>query len=145
MMRQTTTICILPKCTVVNKPVKLIIRSQDVIHDVGLPHFRLKMDAVPGVPTTLMVHSKVHHGGYEKKTGMKILYMKCLRPDVRVGHYSMRGVIVVETQEEFDKWMAAQKPQFLTAHPNGLPPAGTTGAADAPRLEGNPVAHAEEH
>ena len=38
---------------VVNKPVKLIIGSRDVIHDVGLSHFRLKMDAVPGIPTTL--------------------------------------------------------------------------------------------
>ena len=38
---------------VVNKPVKLIINSRDVIHDVGLSHFRLKMDAVPGTPTTM--------------------------------------------------------------------------------------------
>ncbi|MFY8046945.1 MAG: cytochrome c oxidase subunit II, partial [Chitinophagaceae bacterium] len=37
---------------VVNKPVKFVINAQDVIHDVGLPHFRLKMDAVPGIPTT---------------------------------------------------------------------------------------------
>ncbi|MEI9935449.1 MAG: hypothetical protein WDM71_11515 [Ferruginibacter sp.] len=37
----------------VNKPVKLVINSQDVIHDVGLPHFRMKMDAVPGIPTTM--------------------------------------------------------------------------------------------
>jgi cytochrome c oxidase subunit 2 len=37
----------------VGVPVKLIINSQDVIHDVGLPHFRMKMDAVPGIPTTL--------------------------------------------------------------------------------------------
>ena len=36
-----------------DKPVKLIINSQDVIHDVGLSHFRLKMDAVPGIPTTI--------------------------------------------------------------------------------------------
>ena len=32
-------------------PVKLILGSRDVIHDVGLTHFRLKMDAVPGIPT----------------------------------------------------------------------------------------------
>ena len=34
-------------------PVKLVIGAQDVIHDVGLVHFRMKMDAVPGIPTTL--------------------------------------------------------------------------------------------
>src|SRR5690606_31611715 len=38
---------------VVNKPVKFVIGSRDVIHDVGLPHFRMKMDAVPGIVTTM--------------------------------------------------------------------------------------------
>src|SRR5688572_13140620 len=38
---------------VVNKPVRIIINAQDVIHDVGLAHFRMKMDAVPGTPTTI--------------------------------------------------------------------------------------------
>src|SRR4029079_13011687 len=38
---------------VVNKPVKLVINSKDVIHDVGLVHFRMKMDAVPGTPTSM--------------------------------------------------------------------------------------------
>jgi cytochrome c oxidase subunit 2 len=38
---------------VVNKPVKLVIGAKDVIHDVGLAHFRMKMDAVPGTPTTM--------------------------------------------------------------------------------------------
>src|SRR5665647_97483 len=37
----------------VNKPIKFIINAQDVIHDVGLAHFRMKMDAVPGIPTTM--------------------------------------------------------------------------------------------
>jgi hypothetical protein len=36
----------------VNRPCKMVINAQDVIHDVGLPHFRMKMDAVPGIPTT---------------------------------------------------------------------------------------------
>src|ERR1051325_96334 len=38
---------------VVNKPVRLIIGAKDVIHDVGLTQFRMKMDAVPGIPTTM--------------------------------------------------------------------------------------------
>ena len=36
-----------------DRPVKLIINSRDVIHDVGLSHFRMKMDAVPGIPTAI--------------------------------------------------------------------------------------------
>src|SRR5688572_29348604 len=42
-----------PMYLVKGQPVKLVINAQDVIHDVGLPHFRMKMDAVPGTPTTL--------------------------------------------------------------------------------------------
>ena len=42
-----------PMHLVVNKPVKLVISAKDVIHDVGLAHFRMKMDAVPGTPTTM--------------------------------------------------------------------------------------------
>ena len=45
---------------IVNKPVKLIINSRDVIHDVGLAHFRMKMDAVPGTPTTMWFTPMYH-------------------------------------------------------------------------------------
>ena len=34
------------------------------------------------------------------------------------GHWSMRGTIVVETQEEYDAWMASKKPQYLVANPS---------------------------
>ena len=29
------------------------------------------------------------------------------------GHFSMRGVIIVETQQDYDKWLAAQKPEYF--------------------------------
>src|SRR5947207_13413974 len=41
-----------PLHLVVNRPVKFIINSKDVVHDVGLVQFRMKMDAVPGTPTS---------------------------------------------------------------------------------------------
>jgi cytochrome c oxidase subunit II len=53
---------------VVNKPVKLVINSQDVIHDVGLPHYRMKMDAVPGTPTTLWFTPDITTKEMQKKT-----------------------------------------------------------------------------
>ncbi len=42
------------------------------------------------------------------------------------GHWSMRGVIVVETQEEFDVWLAKKKPQYLVANPDKDPSAPKT-------------------
>ncbi len=44
-----------------DRPVKLIIGSRDVVHDVGLAHFRMKMDAVPGIPTTMWFTPKLYH------------------------------------------------------------------------------------
>ncbi|RYY47755.1 MAG: hypothetical protein EOO06_11925 [Chitinophagaceae bacterium] len=53
----------------VNKPVKLVIHAQDVIHNVGLSHFRMKMDAVPGIPTTMWFTPTITTAEMKKKTG----------------------------------------------------------------------------
>jgi cytochrome c oxidase subunit 2 len=41
------------------------------------------------------------------------------------GHFGMRGVIVVETQPEFDRWLASKQPQYAAAqtaiNPGPLP------------------------
>jgi cytochrome c oxidase subunit 2 len=103
---------------VVNKPVKLVIGSKDVVHDVGLSQFRMKMDAVPGTPTTMWFTPKFTTKEMITKTGDPnfVYEISCDQMCGR-GHYSMRGVIVVETQQEFDRWMASKKPQYLVANP----------------------------
>lgn len=109
---------------VVNKPVKLIIGSKDVIHDVGLAHFRMKMDAVPGTPTTMWFTPKYTTKQMKEKTGNPdFVYEISCDQMCGKGHWSMRGVIVVETQEEFDAWMATKKPQYLVANPDKDPAA----------------------
>jgi cytochrome c oxidase subunit 2 len=105
---------------VVNKPVKLVIGAKDVIHDVGLPHFRMKMDAVPGTPTTMWFTPKYTTKEMAEKTGKpNFTYELSCDQMCGKGHYSMRGVIVVETQQEFDAWLATKKPQYLVANPGG--------------------------
>ncbi|MBK8748847.1 MAG: cytochrome c oxidase subunit II [Saprospiraceae bacterium] len=107
---------------VVNKPVRLVIGAKDVIHDVGLAHFRLKMDAVPGTPTTMWFTPKYTTRQMAEKTGKPdFVYEISCDQMCGKGHYSMRGVIVVETQEEFDIWMAGKKPQYLVANPDKDP------------------------
>lgn len=106
----------------VNRPVKLIIHSQDVIHDVGLPHFRLKMDAVPGIPTTLWFTPKITTKEMREKTGNpNFTYEIACDQMCGKGHFSMRGVIVVETEEEFNAWMEKQKPEYFTIFPDKDP------------------------
>lgn len=124
---------------VVNKPVKLIINAKDVIHDVGLVHFRMKMDAVPGTPTTLWFTPKFTTKQMQEKTGnQNFVYELSCDQMCGKGHTGMRGVVVVESQEEFDRWLASKTPQYYTAFPDlnpmkpkTTPIADTTKAANA--------------
>ncbi len=103
---------------VVGKPVKLIIGSRDVIHDVGLPHFRLKMDAVPGSTTTLWFTPTITSAKMKEMTGNpNYVYEICCDQMCGKGHYSMRGTIIVETQAEYDAYMAKQTAYFAPAAP----------------------------
>lgn len=101
---------------VVNKPVKLVINSQDVIHDVGLPQFRMKMDAVPGMPTTLWFTPDITTKEMAKKKGNPdFVYEIACDQMCGKGHFTMRGVIVVETQKEYNAWMIKQRPEYIKA------------------------------
>lgn len=116
---------------VVNKPVKLIIGSRDVVHDVGLVHFRMKMDAVPGTPTTMWFTPTYTTAEMKEKTGNPDFEYE-ISCDQMCGesHYSMKGIIKVVTQQEFDLWMAKQKTNYAQVQAaGGAPssiPAGTT-------------------
>ncbi|NOT50958.1 MAG: cytochrome c oxidase subunit II [Chitinophagaceae bacterium] len=111
---------------VVNKPVQLVINSKDVIHDVGLPHFRMKMDAVPGTPTTMWFTPRFTTKQMIEKTGKSnfVFELSCDQMCGR-GHTGMRGVVIVETQDEFNAWLASKEPQYYKANPGKKPVADT--------------------
>jgi cytochrome c oxidase subunit 2 len=99
---------------VVNKPVELVIYAKDVIHDVGLAHFRMKMDAVPGMPTRMWFTPTKTSAQKKKETGNPdFTYEISCDQMCGAGHTRMRGTVIVETQEEFDLWMASQKPKYV--------------------------------
>ncbi len=111
---------------VVNKPVKLIIGSRDVIHDVGLPHFRMKMDAVPGITTSLCFTPYITTDSMKQITGNpNFVYEIACDQLCGSGHYSMRGTIIVQTQEQFDAWTASQKSYYALNNPDALKAAAT--------------------
>jgi cytochrome c oxidase subunit 2 len=113
------------------RPAKLIIGSRDVIHDVGLTHFRMKMDAVPGIPTTLWFTPKYTTKEMKERTGNpNFVYEISCDQMCGNGHYSMKGIIEVVTQEEFDAWMAKQKPNYFVANPDKEPAAPKTEKSD---------------
>lgn len=80
-----------------NVPVKVNLRSKDVLHDFAVAEFRVKMDLVPGMETYLwFAPTKV--GRYE------VLCEELCG----IAHHTMRGAVIVEEQSEFDAWVAAQ-------------------------------------
>lgn len=111
-----------PLRLVVNKPVKMVINAKDVIHNVGLVHFRMKMDAVPGTPTTMWFTPTITTKEMKQKTGNpNFVYEISCDQMCGQGHWSMRGEIEVITQEEFDAWIFSKTPQYYVAHPDKAP------------------------
>ncbi len=120
-----------------NKPLKLVIFSRDVIHDVGLSHFRLKADAVPGIPTTMWFTPLYTTQEMKDKTG---------NPDFQYeiscdqmcgnGHYSMKGVIEVVEQKQYDEWLAKQKPKYYAVFPDKDPATKQVPAKDTAATAG---------
>jgi cytochrome c oxidase subunit 2 len=111
-----------PMHLVVNKPVKMIIGAKDVIHDVGLAHFRMKMDAVPGTPTTMwFTPTKTTKQMREETNNPAFMFEISCDQMCGKGHTNMRGEIIVENQEEYDAWILSKKPKYLTVFPDKDP------------------------
>ena len=81
----------------VNVPVKVNLRSKDVLHDFAVAQFRVKMDLVPGMETYLWFEPTVT-GTYE------VLCEELCG----IAHHTMRGAVVVDEQADFDAWVDAQ-------------------------------------
>lgn len=109
------------------KPVLLHIIAKDVIHSVFMPHFRLKMDAVPGMPTKFWFTPKYTTEEMRQMTGNPDFNyeMACTEICGR-GHFAMRMVVVVEEPAAYENWKSSQaswlkrNPSYLSQVPDNL-------------------------
>lgn len=107
-------------CIPVGREVELKIRAIDVIHSVFLPHFRVKMDAVPGMPTRFKFTPTITTAEMRKKTNNpKFNYELACTEVCGYGHFGMRKLVKVVSQEEYDEWLQKQKP-WLEKNPDYL-------------------------
>ena len=81
----------------IDKPVKALLRSNDVLHNYTVAQFRVKMDLVPGLVSYLWFEPN-RIGRYD------ILCEELCG----IGHFIMRGAVVIDTQEDYDAWLDAQ-------------------------------------
>lgn len=109
---------VLPK----GKPVLLKIRGRDVIHSVYNPHFRMQMNAVPGMPTQFWFTPTVSTEEMREITGNPDFnYELVCNKICGKSHYGMKGIIVVLEQEEYDAWYKEnQENTFLKMNPSYL-------------------------
>jgi cytochrome c oxidase subunit II len=83
------------------KPVKVLLRSVDVLHDFYVPQFRAKMDMVPGT-VTYFWFTPTRTGTFDV-----LCFELC-----GIGHYSMRAKVVVEENNAYQAWLGKQ-PTFV--------------------------------
>jgi cytochrome c oxidase subunit 2 len=94
----------------VNTPVIVKLRSKDVIHSFGVPEFRVKQDAVPGLTIPIWFVPDVTTADMRSRTGNpEFQYEIACAQLCGMGHYRMRGFVTVQTADEFQKWMAAEE------------------------------------
>lgn len=98
----------------VDRPVKLLLRSKDVLHNFTVAQFRVKMDLVPGL-VSYMWFTPTRTGEFE------VLCEELCG----IGHHTMRGKVEVTEGDEFDDWLAGQPTyEELVNTPDGDPEAG---------------------
>lgn len=120
---------VLPK----GKKVRVRITARDVLHNFYLPHFRVKMDAVPGIPTYFVFTPKYTTEEYRQMLKGTPEYEEKLDPNdpesptrweafeyelacaelCGTGHWSMRKLVKIVEQDEYEEWLKTQQSYYL--------------------------------
>ncbi len=90
----------------VNKPVKFVMTSEDVLHDFFVPDMRVKTDIIPGRYTQIWFTPTVlgkHNFTCAEYCGKD--------------HSGMKGFVTVDNQADFDVWMATGGTEYLDYFP----------------------------
>lgn len=118
----------------VGRKVNFKMRSQDVLHSAYMPHFRAQMNCVPGMTTefsftpiktteemrldpdvvdkvkrTNAIRAERAANGEDNSEPWEFDYILLCNKICGKSHYNMQMKIIVETQEEYDAWMAGQQ------------------------------------
>ena len=93
----------------VGKKVLLKFRSQDVLHSAYLPHFRVQMNCVPGTTTQFAFTPSVTTIDMKKQLeDENFEYVMLCNKICGAAHYNMQMKVIVETEQEYNDWLASQ-------------------------------------
>jgi cytochrome c oxidase subunit 2 len=100
------------------KPVSLKFRAKDVIHSAYLPHFRVQMNVVPGLPTQFNFTPTITTSEMRVKlNNPKFDYILLCNKICGGAHYRMKMKVVVDSPAEYAKWLKEQPNMASTATP----------------------------
>ncbi|GJM33189.1 MAG: hypothetical protein DHS20C18_21900 [Saprospiraceae bacterium] len=117
----------------VNQNIRIRILARDVLHNFDLPHFRVKMDAVPGMPTYFVFKPILTTEQYrqqlkgvpeyevpdpnqpDKKLWETFNYELACAELCGKGHFSMRRLVKIVTQEEYEAWLKEQQSLYMSS------------------------------
>jgi cytochrome c oxidase subunit II len=121
----------------IGRPIKFLLRAKDVLHQFAVPPFRVKMDMVPGMVTYFWL-TPTRTGSFDA-----LCEQLC-----GTAHFTMRGRVIVDTEKDFQAWLATQPTYAQTrAAPAGDVAAGQAtyavcSACHGAQGEGNPQLNA---
>lgn len=94
----------------VGKSVVFKLHSRDVLHSAYMPHFRAQMNCVPGMTTQLHMVPRTTTKEMRGITGNEEFnYILLCNKICGAAHYNMQMDIIVESQEDYDAWLADKK------------------------------------
>jgi cytochrome c oxidase subunit 2 len=118
----------------VGRKINFYMRSQDVLHSAYMPHFRAQMNCVPGMVTqfsftptitteemrlqpeiidkvkrTNKIRAERAAAGEENSDPWEFDYVLLCNKICGKSHYNMQMKIIVESEEDFQKWLDSQK------------------------------------
>ncbi|MEX2233412.1 MAG: cytochrome c oxidase subunit II [Cyclobacteriaceae bacterium] len=103
-----------------DKEILIKIRAKDVLHSLYIPHFRVKMDAVPGMPTQFkFVVTKTTEEMRDELNNPNFNYEVACAEVCGQAHFSMKMIVVVEEPEAYEQWKRGQD-SWLKQNPDYL-------------------------
>jgi cytochrome c oxidase subunit II len=104
----------------VGREVNMFMRSRDVIHSVYLPHFRVQMNAVPGMITQFHFKPTITTAEMKQKlNNPEFEYILLCNKICGAAHYNMQMTLIVDNEEDYQKWLSEQKPFWVQNPPAG--------------------------
>ncbi|MFO0322767.1 MAG: cytochrome c oxidase subunit II [Bacteroidota bacterium] len=121
----------------VNKEIEFKMRSRDVIHSAFMPHFRAQMNCVPGMitefrftpnkttadmrkdPYVIQLMKGINDArALQNKEPVEFDYTLLCNKICGASHYNMQMTIIVDSESDYNAWLAKQKVVKIIASKN---------------------------